>query len=114
MITLQKIEDRYQRALEGISFNQNIHTAEHPSHATWIHTPTLAKWAYMSTCEFVNEFKSAVQTYLDQPGKRDQADILSAGRALGFLIEMKSEHRNTLLTSGLANQYQPLMEVLKA
>lgn len=63
MITFEDISKKYQYVAEHMRFCRDAAlNDEFPTHTTWIHPPTLARWLYGSISAFASEYISAVYT----------------------------------------------------
>ena len=58
MITFTDLEKKYLQAVECMAYNEQAALDEesNPSHATWIHHPTLVRWFYGSSKEWVKDY----------------------------------------------------------
>ncbi|MEK6892972.1 MAG: hypothetical protein AABX07_02105 [Nanoarchaeota archaeon] len=57
MIAFEDIEKKYLQARECMAdIIQAVSTDNYPPHATWIHPPAMARWLYLSSCEFLKDY----------------------------------------------------------
>lgn len=76
-ISSNDVEKKYMQALECMRYNEEAALNEktnHP-HATWIQHPTLARWLYGSSQEFLKDFSEASRKLKYQtPEQRDEIE----------------------------------------
>lgn len=57
-LSFQDVEKKYHTARECILSNiSSINNPIYPSHAAWIDIPTMARWLYGSSKEFLEDYK---------------------------------------------------------
>ena len=63
MIAFKDVEKKYGQALEYMALNEEsaLNESNNPPHATWIHPPTLARWFYGSSQEFIRDYDGLSQ-----------------------------------------------------
>ena len=64
-LTFDEMKKKYYRTMECIISNREsaLHPETNPTHATWIHHPTLVRWLYGSSQEFLEEFDQLTINY---------------------------------------------------
>ena len=67
-ITFKKVEEQYQKSRRYMNLNEQLmfDVDNRPKHATWIHNPTLARWFYQASQEWLKEYKDKVKSFTDQ------------------------------------------------
>ena len=73
-VTFQDIERKYNKTVDHLDY---IHAAAsdentNPKHATWLHHPTLARWLFGSSKEFVEEFESTSELYKNRNAEEER------------------------------------------
>lgn len=57
MMAFEEVEKKYRQARECmIDITEAVSKDNYPPHATWIHPPTMARWCYLSSCEFLKDY----------------------------------------------------------
>ena len=60
-LTLTDVEQKYHYVIEHMDFCRDAALSdEFPTHATWLHPPTLARWLYGSILEFALEYDKLI------------------------------------------------------
>ncbi len=67
MITFEDVKRKYLQASDGIDECMEIVNRDNPldttNYAPWVHLPTLARWLYGSSQEFLKDFQSTARGF---------------------------------------------------
>jgi len=120
MTLLDEASMKYLKSVDGINACREITERDNPldksNYAPWIDIPTLARWLYGSSQEFLRDFKTSARKY-EQECASEMSSTLDRKRQISALSnflenDVENFRNNLLMVFGTTDKQ--LMEVLSA